>query len=79
MKILYFVNGLNNNAGTERIVVDKANYLADVYGHNVTICILEGDLISAFDLSSGVKIVRLIDKSAGGATLVKKINGIFLN
>ena len=77
MKILYFVNSLNDKSGIPRIVVDKANYLADFYGHNVTICILQGDLVSAYDLSSDVKFVRLIDKQVGGSTVVKKIKGIF--
>ena len=28
MKLLYFVNSLTNSGGIERILVDKANYLA---------------------------------------------------
>lgn len=38
MRILYFINGLSYKGGMARIVVDKANYLSDVLGHEVTIC-----------------------------------------
>lgn len=46
-----------------RIVVDKANYLSDVLGHEVTICTYNGKVESAFKLSNNL-IIRTI-KSGG--------------
>lgn len=37
MKIIYSICGLFNSGGMERIVTQKANYLTDVYGYDVTI------------------------------------------
>lgn len=37
MKIIYSICGLYNSGGMERIVTQKANYLADVFGYDVTI------------------------------------------
>ena len=37
MKILYVTDALAIWAGTERIIVDKANYLAEQYGYSVHI------------------------------------------
>ena len=48
MRILYFINGLSYKGGMARIVVDKANYLSDVLGHEVTICTYNGKVESAF-------------------------------
>ena len=52
MRILYFINGLSYKGGMARIVVDKANYLSDVLGHEVTICTYNGKVESAFKLSN---------------------------
>ncbi len=64
MRILYFINGLSYKGGMARIVVDKANYLSDVLGHEVTICTYNGKVESAFKLSNNL-IIRTI-KSGGG-------------
>lgn len=37
MKIVYIIESLETSGGTERIVSEKANYLADVFGYDVTI------------------------------------------
>lgn len=37
MKIVYVIASLETSGGTERIVSEKANYLADVFGYDVTI------------------------------------------
>ncbi|MFM7014761.1 MAG: hypothetical protein ACKOX3_00390, partial [Bacteroidota bacterium] len=39
MKILYCVGSLIKPGGAERVLITKANYLADVYGYEVTILI----------------------------------------
>ena len=59
MRILYFVNGLNYKGGIARIVVDKANYLADIFQYEVNICVLNGELNSAYELSENVHLVSL--------------------
>ncbi len=37
MKVLYCINGTYNSGGMERVLMTKANYLADVMGYDVTI------------------------------------------
>lgn len=37
MKIVYVIASLATSGGTERIVSEKANYLADIFGYDVTI------------------------------------------
>lgn len=63
MRILYFINGLGYKGGMARIVVDKANYLADVLGHEVTICTYNGNVNSVFKLSN--KLIIKTIKSGG--------------
>lgn len=74
MRILYFINGLSYKGGMARIVVDKANYLSDVLGHEVTICTYNGKVESAFKFSNNL-IIRII-KSGGDATIMKKLGCI---
>ena len=38
MKILYAVECVNNTGGFDRIIIEKANYLAE-YGHEVLIVV----------------------------------------
>ena len=37
MKIVYVVEDFSENGGVERIVSEKANTLASVYGHQLTL------------------------------------------
>ena len=41
MKILYIVDAMANWGGTERILIDKMNYFADIYGYDVYIVTCE--------------------------------------
>lgn len=41
MKILYCINGVYNSGGMERVLMNKANYLADVLGYDVLIVTTE--------------------------------------
>lgn len=61
MRLLYVLGQLSVKGGLERIIVDKANYLADVYGHDVWLLNVfqeesEGDV---YRLSPAVNSVRL--------------------
>ncbi|MEN1972612.1 glycosyltransferase family 4 protein [Luteimonas sp. MJ204] len=40
MKILYLVNGIRGSGGLERVLLHKASYLSDAYGHVVSILVL---------------------------------------
>lgn len=75
MRILYFINGLSYKGGMARIVVDKANYLSDVLGHEVTICTYNGKVESAFKLSNNL-IIRTIKSGGENATIMKKLGCI---
>ena len=74
MKILYFVNGLNYKGGIARIVVDKANYLADKFKHDVTICVANNIVESAYPLSHNVKICKFDSENRLDTGLLKKIS-----
>jgi len=59
MKIVYFFPNLKDSAGTERMLNVKANYLADVFHHEVTIITYRqfNDPIF-FDFSKKIKFVH---------------------
>lgn len=60
MKIIYSICGLYNSGGMERIITQKANYLADVFGYDVTIVTTDQkDRPIFFPLSKKVKHVDL--------------------
>lgn len=56
MKIMYVYDAIARVGGVERILVDKMNYLADVYGYDVyLITAAQGNHPFSFPLSSKVK------------------------
>lgn len=60
MKIAYFIESLYNMGGMERVLCLKANYLADVYGYDVTVfTFFQFDRAVAFDFSDNVTIIHL--------------------
>ncbi len=61
MKIVYIVDSLNFLGGTERIITDKANYLASIFKYDITI-ITQTQLTSeknAFELNDQIKQIYL--------------------
>ena len=60
MKIVYCLPQLYRPGGIERIVTIKANYLADVYGYDVTLVVADQQGKTPFyELSQKVKVVDL--------------------
>ncbi|MDE6295978.1 MAG: glycosyltransferase family 4 protein [Muribaculaceae bacterium] len=60
MKIAYTISGLFNTGGMENILIQKANYLADIYGYDVTIITTDQKNRDVFfPLSPKVKLVDL--------------------
>ena len=61
MKILYIVESLVLRGGCERIVTEKANYLADNLGYDIYIivCSQHSKQKNAFSLSNSVKQINL--------------------
>ena len=61
MKIVYFVESLVTTGGTERIVSEKANYLAERFGYDVSIivCTQGQDQPNAFPLSNHINQICL--------------------
>lgn len=55
--ILYFRDGLNYKSGMARIIVFKANYLADNFKHDVTICVTNNIESLVYAFSDNVKSV----------------------
>ena len=61
MTIVYVMESLVPKGGTERIISEKANYLAEQYKYNVYIitCTQQQDQPNAFQLSSSVHQIKL--------------------
>ncbi|WP_171268830.1 glycosyltransferase family 4 protein [Aeromonas media] len=74
MKIIYCIHGLKNSGGMERVITVKANYLAEHYGHEITIITLNSTDLSYFSLSDKIKI-KAFDGSQLGQ-VVKFVNEI---
>ncbi len=56
MKIAYTISGIFNSGGMERILIQKANYLADVLGYDVTIITTDQEnRASFFPVSSKIR------------------------
>lgn len=60
MKIVYCINAVSNSGGMERILQQKANYLADIVGYEVIIITTEqGNLRPFFPFSSKIRFIDL--------------------
>ena len=59
MKIVYMTYGIHYSGGMERVLSVKANYLADVLGHEVYIVITDGRGRIPYDKFSDK--IRIID------------------
>lgn len=60
MKIAYVIEDFSIKGGAERIIAEKANYLATEFHHNVTIIsIYQDDRGMSYALAKGVKLVSL--------------------
>lgn len=55
-KLVYIIGGIWNGSGMERVLIMKANYMADIAGYDVTILLTEdGNGPSYFPLSNKIK------------------------
>ena len=60
MRIAYCIGALNKTGGAERVLVNKANYLADVFGYTVFILIAnQVNLPLCYKVSKKVKIIDM--------------------
>lgn len=61
MKIAYIFSTLSKTGGTERMIVEKANYFADEFDYDVTIinCLQQATDVNHFVVSSKVKQINL--------------------
>ena len=60
MKIAYTISGLYNSGGMENILLQKANYLAEVYGHEITIITTDQENNDIFfKISPQVRVIDL--------------------
>lgn len=60
MKIFYFLYSLKNSGGIERIITLKANYLAQEYGHEVSIVTTDNNTVEPFySIDNSVKVINL--------------------
>jgi glycosyltransferase involved in cell wall biosynthesis len=55
-KLVYIIGGIWSGSGMERVLIMKANYMADIVGYDVTVLLTEdGDGPSYFSLSDKIK------------------------
>ena len=61
MKIVYILDSLSSKSGTERTIIEKANYLSERFGYNVYIivCTQLPEQPNAYNLSNYVKQIYL--------------------
>ena len=80
MKILYFINQIENSGGIERIVIDKVNYLAEQPGYELHLAYYgEKGVKSFYPIRSSVKLWA-IDEDTATTSFVKrlsKVSGIY--
>lgn len=72
MKILYFVKGIYYKGGIARVVVDKANYLAEELEYDVTICVLYKLGETAYSISPKIKLCKIDDNDSNKQSLLEK-------
>jgi glycosyltransferase involved in cell wall biosynthesis len=62
MNIFYTIHSLSNSGGMERVIILKANYLADKFGYNVSIILYDqNDLNTYYEISEKVKVIPISD------------------
>lgn len=73
MRIAYFIENIVNHGGTERIIIDKANYLAALPGYEVfLVCPGKGDIAKpAFPIDPRVKVYHLGEEFTPSCSLYK--------
>lgn len=60
MKIAYTISGLYNSGGMENILIQKANYLADILGYNITIITTDQkNRPTFFPISKNIELIDL--------------------
>lgn len=60
MRVVYLIRGLYNSGGMEKIIIDKANYLSEVYGYDVHIITTDNqERENFFKLSPQIKTTDL--------------------
>ena len=71
MKIVYLYTALTTVGGADRIIIQKANYLADVMGHEVYIVTdSQAGRAVVFPLSSKVSILTWASTSTDNTVMV---------
>lgn len=59
-KIVYIIGGIWGGSGMERVLIMKANYMADIAGYDVTVLLTEdGSGASYFPLSERIKVYNV--------------------
>lgn len=80
MRLLYFINQIENSGGIERIVIDKVNYLAQQPGYELHLAYYgEKGVKSFYPISNAVKLWA-IDEDTETTSFVKrlsKVSGIY--
>lgn len=61
MKLVYFIQSLLSSAGTERVLINKVNYLASLHGYEIYIITTEQDpdSLSFFEIDSSIHLIHL--------------------
>jgi glycosyltransferase involved in cell wall biosynthesis len=66
MKVLYFINGIKNNGGIERVVIDKINYLSEVCKYDISLAYFGTKVDQPFfKISPMIHLIPLGNVSSG--------------
>lgn len=77
MRILYLVNGIRGSGGLERVLTQKASFLAEEYGHSVRILVLnETPGRPFYSISPAVEIEYFVAAGRGLGYLKAYVRGV---
>lgn len=77
MRLLYFINQIENSGGIERIVIDKVNYLAQLPDYELHMAYYgKKGATSFYPISSSVKLWA-IDEDAETTSFAKRLSKVF--
>ena len=75
---MYFINQIEKPGGIQRIIINKANYLTDVFGYTVYVCYLGNEgVVPAFMVSPNVKLVA-IKNITRSSSFIRKFFDVFI-
>ena len=77
MRLLYFINGITNSGGMERIVIDKINYLSKLEGYSVFLAYYGSEQDESFFPIDDRVVRKAIPLVKGASSFTKRFLSFF--